>query len=106
MNQPGPSPLGAVAFAAFGQDLLPLLFPPGEEDGGEVLSGNVLRVGTGDGGTATITEALAKANERTRAAIAAFKENGSLFSNTDVVPPESYWMNPLHTVRAAAMLKF
>lgn len=54
--------LGAVAFAAFGQDLLPLLFPPGEEDGGEVFSGAVLRVGTGDGGIATITEALAKAN--------------------------------------------
>lgn len=53
--------LGAVAFAAFGQELLPLLFPPGEEDGDEVSPGTALRVGAGDGGTVTITEALLKA---------------------------------------------
>jgi serine/threonine protein phosphatase PrpC len=48
--------LGAFAFAAFGQGLLQ--FMPGQRPAASV---NVLRVGTGDGGTATITEALAQA---------------------------------------------
>lgn len=48
--------LGAFAFAAFGQGLLRFL--PGQRP---AAPANVLRVGTGDGGTATITEALAQA---------------------------------------------
>lgn len=48
--------LGAFAFAAFGQGLLQFL--PGQHP---VAHANVLRVGAGDGGTATITEALAQA---------------------------------------------
>ena len=56
--------LGAFAFAAFGQDLLPRLSNLwGGGDGEEnVFPSDVLRVGLGDGGTATITEALGKAN--------------------------------------------
>ncbi len=57
--------LGACAWAAFGQTLLPSLanFWNGGEDGGEnVFAGDFLRVGVGDGGIATITEALGKAS--------------------------------------------
>lgn len=49
--------LGAFAFALFGQGLLPA--PDG--GGGGVFSPGVLRVGVGDGGIATIGEALSKA---------------------------------------------
>jgi hypothetical protein len=58
--------LGACAWAAFGQGLLPNLFNRGNGGDGEgndnVFASDVLRVGVGDGGTATITEALAKAS--------------------------------------------
>ncbi len=55
--------LGACAWAAFGQGLLPNLFKPGDGGDGDdnVFAAGLLRVGVGDGGTATITEALAKA---------------------------------------------
>ena len=49
--------LGAFAFAAFGQGLGLDLFDRGPRP----ALANVLRVGTGDGGTATIAEALAQA---------------------------------------------
>jgi serine/threonine protein phosphatase PrpC len=49
--------LGAFAFAAFGQGLGLHLFDRGQGP----APANVLRVGAGDGGTATITEALAQA---------------------------------------------
>jgi serine/threonine protein phosphatase PrpC len=49
--------LGAFAFAAFGQGLGLHLFEPGPRP----ASAGVLRVGAGDGGTATIAEALAQA---------------------------------------------
>ena len=55
--------LGAFAFA-FGQGLLPNLTNlwDGGENGENVFASDVLRVGVGDGGTATITEALGRAN--------------------------------------------
>ena len=56
--------LGAFAFAAFGQGLLPSLSNlwRGGEGEENVFASDVLRVGVGDGGSTTITEALAKAN--------------------------------------------
>jgi serine/threonine protein phosphatase PrpC len=56
--------LGACAWAAFGQGLLPDLFNRGNDGDGDdtPFAADVLRVGVGDGGTATITEALGRAN--------------------------------------------
>lgn len=56
--------LGAFAFAAFGQGLLPDLFNRGKGGDGDdtPFAADVLRVGLGDGGTATIAEALGKAS--------------------------------------------
>lgn len=52
--------LGACAWAAFGQTLLPRFFGGGDDE--ELpAAGDVLRVGVGDGGTATIGEALGRA---------------------------------------------
>ncbi|HEV2853522.1 MAG TPA: protein phosphatase 2C domain-containing protein [Thermoanaerobaculia bacterium] len=52
--------LGACAWAAFGQGLLPRFFSGGDDDEPPAAE-NVLRVGVGDGGTATIGEALGRA---------------------------------------------
>jgi serine/threonine protein phosphatase PrpC len=58
--------LGAFAFAAFGQGLGLHLF----ESGPRPAAANVLRVGAGDGGTATIAEALAQARPGTTVEVA------------------------------------
>ncbi|HEY0410121.1 MAG TPA: protein phosphatase 2C domain-containing protein, partial [Candidatus Dormibacteraeota bacterium] len=76
--------LGAFAVAALGQSgLLPVRLPLG----GRATGGDVVRVGVGDGGVATITEALAKAQpgQTIEVAPGEYRETVQLRSGVDLV---------------------
>jgi len=76
--------LGAFAVAALGQSgLLPVRLPLG----GHTTGGDVVRVGVGDGGVATIAEALAKAQpgQTIEVAPGEYRETVQLRSGIDLV---------------------